>query len=325
MILLFMSFLFVFAALCITTPAVEYDPSWVNITEAGKDMDEGYITTSSGRVWFKIAGKNRNKTPLLLIHGGPGAAHDYFEPLLALSDERPVIFYDQLGCGNSDKPDDMSQYSVESYVKEVGEVRSALGLSEVHILGQSWGGGLAAAYYLYEKPDGLKSLILSSPLLDTGRWISDQKSYLSEMPEDIQESVRIAEESGVYDSEEYQNAMSEYYSLHLCRLTPWPPLVVESLGKLSIPVYIHMWGPSEFTCTGTLQSFNLTADLSEIGVPVLFVCGEYDEAAPSSIRYFADLTENSETLVLEDASHLNHIEKADEYVKAVREFLKNLN
>lgn len=324
MILLFLSVIFVFAALCITAQPVKYDASVVNITEKGEDT-QGYIKTSSGRIWFKIAGINSKKTPLLLLNGGPGVSHDYFEPLLVLSDERPVIFYDPLGCGNSDKPGDMSQYSVESYVKEVGEVRSALGLSDVHILGQSWGGGLAAAYFISEKPGGVKSMILSSPLLDTKRWISDQKSYLSEMPENIQEIVRIAEETGVYDSEDYQDAMNEYYSLHLCRLDPWPPLVIDSLEKLSISVYMHMWGPSEFTCTGTLQSFNLTANLSDIGVPVLFICGEYDEATPSAISHFAGFVDNSQILIIKNASHLNHIEKTDEYVKAVREFLGDLD
>ncbi len=293
----------------------------INITNMDDNNREGYISTENGRIWFRIVGADGKKTPLLLLHGGPGASHDYFESLSVLSDERPVIFYDQLGCGNSDKPEDLSIYTVENYVKELGEVRNALGLDEVHILGQSWGGGLAAAYYLDGNPKGVKGLILSSPLLDTGRWISDQKAYLSEMPEEIQEHVRYTEETGNYDSKEYQDAMNYYYSVHLCRLDPWPPVLVKTFEKMSIPVYMHMWGPSEFTCTGILKSFNLTPNLSEIDVPVLFICGEYDEAAPGSMKYFSSLVSNPELLIIEDASHENHLEKEEEYTAAVRKFL----
>ena len=282
---------------------------------------EGYIPTENGRIWFRIVGTGAKKTPLLLLHGGPGASQDYFESLSALSGERPVIFYDQLGCGNSDKPDDLSVYTVENYVKELGEVRNALGLDEVHILGQSWGGGLAAAYYLRGNSKGVKSLVLSSPLLDTARWISDQKTYLSEMPEEVRESVGRAEETGNYDSKDYQDAMNYYYSVHLCRLNPWPPVLVKTFEKMSVPVYLHMWGPSEFTCTGTLKSFDLTGKLSEMDVPVLFICGEYDEAAPESMKYFQSLVDDSELLIINDASHENHLEKKEEYIAAVRKFL----
>lgn len=323
-VFLILSVLFVFTAFRTEKPGYGYDMSKVSVVKSGKDFDEGYIATETGRIWFKIAGTGRIGIPLLLLHGGPGASHDYFESLAALADERPVIFYDQLGCGNSDRSEDMSVYTVENYVKEVGEVRRALGLDEVHILGQSWGGGLAAAYFIEEQPVGAKSLILSSPLLDSERWISDQKKYLSGMPADIQEKVRVGEETGDYDSADYQEAMNEYYAIHLCRLDPWPPLLVRAFEKISLPVYMHMWGPSEFTCTGTLKNFSLTGNLGEIDVPVLFICGEYDEAAPSTMKYFQDLVDNSELLVIEDASHENHIEKEDEYVSAVRNFLGSI-
>ncbi|MDD3978383.1 MAG: alpha/beta fold hydrolase, partial [Methanomicrobium sp.] len=172
--------------------AVRYDRSKVDIVSEDEDFLEGYIKTTNGNIYFKITGRNKTKTPLILIHGGPGACHDYFEPLSILSDERPVIFYDQLGCGNSDKPEDISIYTVENYVTELSEVRDALGLLEVHILGQSWGGGLLAVYASSEKATGIKSAVFSSPLIDSERWIFDQKSYLSMMPEEIQKSVSLA-------------------------------------------------------------------------------------------------------------------------------------
>ncbi|MBP2134021.1 proline iminopeptidase [Methanomicrobium sp. W14] len=303
---------------------MEYDSSKVKITLAEEDLIEGFIRTTGGQVWFKITGTDKEKTSLLLLHGGPGACSDYFEPLSKLSRERPVIFYDQLGCGNSEKPGDMSLYSVENYVREVGEVRGALELSEVHILGQSWGGGLAAVYAASGKANGIKSLVLSSPLLDTNRWIDDQKSYLSELPGDVRENIRIAEETKDYDSKGYRDAMDLYYSLHLCRLNPWPDILVKSFEKTSAEVYMYMWGPSEFTCTGTLKSFNLSEELKRIEMPVLFICGEYDEAKPSSMEYFRKFVKNSEIVVIKNASHMAHLEKKDEYLGALRRFTGTL-
>lgn len=301
---------------------MKYDRSKVKITKTEQDILEGFVRTSGGQVWFKIVGTDKEKTPFLLLHGGPGACSDYFEPLSELSDERPVIFYDQLGCGNSDKPDDMSLYSVENYVKEVGEVRDALGLSEIYILGQSWGGGLMAAYASSKGADGIKGLIFSSPLISTDKWIFDQKSYLSELPEYIQKSVRIAEETGVYDSADYKKAMDEYYRLHLCRLSPWPQILVESFEKTSIAVYMHMWGPSEFTCTGTLKSFDMTQNLKTISQPALFLCGEYDEAKPQTMKYFKNILPGSKLAIISDASHMTHLEKTDESLNVLRKFMR---
>lgn len=324
MIIFFNLALFLSALICISSACIiiRYDVRKVNLTKKEENIHEGYIKTSSGQIFFKIAGADRENTPLLLLHGGPGACHDYFEPLIALSDERPVIFYDQLGCGNSDKPDDMSLYSVENYVKEVGEVRDALGLSEVYILGQSWGGGLMAAYASSKGADGIKGLIFSSPLISTDKWIFDQKSYLSELPEYIQKSVRIAEETGVYDSADYKKAMDEYYRLHICRLSPWPQILVESFEKTSIAVYMHMWGPSEFTCTGTLKSFDMTKNLKTISQPALFLCGEYDEAKPQTMKYFKNILPGSKLAIINDASHMTHLEKTDESLGILRKFMR---
>jgi len=114
-------------------------------------------------------GADGKKIPLLLLHGGPGASHDYLEPLEPLSDERPVIFYDQLGCSNSDRPDDQSLWTIERFVEELEQVRETLQLREVHILGQSWGTMLGVEYMLMKKPHGVTSLILSGPCLSAAR------------------------------------------------------------------------------------------------------------------------------------------------------------
>lgn len=323
MLLLFLTTATVLLALCITMDRTA-DGSNVTITKTDGGTREGYVDVTGGRVWFRIVGAESAGTPLLVLHGGPGATHDYLEPLAALADERPVIFYDQLGCGNSDRPDDPALWTVERYVEEVGEVRIALGLERVHLLGQSWGGALAAAYVLSAE-SGVESLILSAPLLDAERWVADQRAHLAAFPEEMQEVDREAEASGNFDSPEYQDAMAAYYARHVCRTDPWPECLNRTFEKISFPVYLGMWGPSEFTCTGTLRTFTVTSRLAEIPVPVLFTCGEHDEAPPATMAYFQSLVPGSELKIFEGASHEHHLEETDAYLAAVREFLHRVD
>jgi proline iminopeptidase len=172
------------------------------------------------------------------------------------------------------------------------------------------------------EPDGVESLILSAPLLDANRWVADQRTNLAAFPEETQEVVREAESTGNFDSPEYQEAMAAYYSRHVCRLSPWPECLNRTFEKISLPVYMQMWGPSEFTCTGSLRTFNVTDRLSEITVPVLFTCGEHDEAPPATMMYFQGMVPGSELKVFEGASHEHHLEEADAYLAAVREFMR---
>jgi proline iminopeptidase len=283
---------------------------------------EGYIQGAGGVVWYKVTGGDRAGVPLLTLHGGPGAPHDYLEPLEALSDERPVIFYDQLGCGASGRPDDTSFFTVEYFTEELHRVREALGLARVHILGHSWGAMLAVDYMLTRKPEGVASLVLSGPCLSTGRFIADQRRYLLDLPEDIRKVIEESEASGGFDSPLYQDAMTAYYRRHVCRLDPWPGSMERTMEKFGRAVYEYMWGPSEFTMTGTLKDYDRTEDLKDIKTPVLFTSARYDEATPATVKYFETMLPGSETVIFEDASHMHHMEKPDLYMKAVREFLR---
>ena len=119
-------------------------------------QDEGYINVPGGRVWYRSVGPDsgsEGRTPLLCLHGGPGFTHNYLEPLEALADQRRVVFYDQLGCGRSDRPDDETLWTVERFVEELVQVRAALGLDRLHLFGSSWGGMLAMQYVLDRQPD----------------------------------------------------------------------------------------------------------------------------------------------------------------------------
>ncbi len=138
---------------------------------------EGYVDVPGGRVWYEIVGEG-NGTPLVTLHGGPGSTHFGMEPLRALADERPVVFYDQLGCGGSDRPDDLSLWRTERFVEELDLLRRSLMLDRVHILGHSWGTMLAMDYYLAHS-DGIVSLVMSSPFFSIERWVADCAHYRS--------------------------------------------------------------------------------------------------------------------------------------------------
>jgi proline-specific peptidase len=288
-----------------------------------KDMTvkEGFVEVSGGKIWYQIVGADQKGIPLLVVHGGPGAPHDYLETLAELADQRPVIFYDQLGCGNSDRPEDESLWSVDRFVEELVTVRSALKLEQIHLLGQSWGTMLSVEYLLRNNPSGIQSLILSAPFLSTPIWAADQRELISKMEPDIQDIILRIEKSGDYDAEEYQEAMMAFYRKHLCRMDPWPKSLLRTMDKMGLGVYEYMWGPSEFTITGTLLDADLTGELKKITVPTLFTCGEYDEATPKSTKLFHSQLPGSEIHIFPDASHQHHIEAQAEYHQLLREWL----
>ena len=249
---------------------------------AGRD-EEGLIPVPGGNVWYRRLGDGPG-TPLLVLHGGPGASSLGAETWLGdLPSQRPVVFYDQLGGGRSDKPDDPSLWRVDRFVEELATVRAALGLDAVCLLGHSWGWMLAASY-LAVNPAGVAAVIFSSPCLDAHQWEADARALLSEMPEDVRSTVERCERDGTTDSPEYQDATLAFYRRHFCRLDPWPEIVVASLNDINHQVYGLMWGASEFTVTGTLRTFDACPGLPQLKMPVLFTCGEYDEARPETVE-----------------------------------------
>jgi len=291
---------------------------------APKDLQpgEGYIDVPGGKVWYRIVGSG-TATPLLVLHGGPGAPSYYLKPLAALADERPVIFYDQLGCGHSDPISDTTLLTVDHFVAELAAVREGLGLEEVHLLGHSWGTMLATDYLL-TKPEGVRSVIFASPAISIPRWLADADTLLMTTPDSIQEAVARHEADGTYDAPEYQAAVMAYYERYLARKLPWSADIDSTFRQLSEMVYGHMWGPSEFTATGTLQGYDRTDRLGAITIPALFTTGEYDEARPATVEYYQSLVPGAELAIIEGAAHLTMQDDSTENVRVVREFLRRV-
>lgn len=282
-------------------------------------VQEGYISVSGGRVWYKIVNPDQG-IPLLILHGGPGSSHYYLEPLEKLADGRSVIFYDQLGCGKSERPDDTSLWKRSRFVDELSEIRKALSIEQLHLFGHSWGTMLAVDYIL-TKPEGIRSLILASPALSIPRWMQDMKKYRSGLPIEVQKNLEMHETNGTTDSDEYEEAATLFYQRHLCRLNPWPEPLERTLDNEGTEVYNTMWGPSEFYMTGNLLDYDSTARLQEIDAPTLFTCGHYDEATPEATAWYQSLLPKSEIAIFEQSAHHAHLEETESYLQRVRSFL----
>lgn len=288
---------------------------------------EGFVEVEGGRIWYLMTGSRKapaDATPLVLLHGGPGSSHFSSQALAAaLQDERPVILYDQLGCGKSSRPTDEALWTTERFVRELAELRAQLGLTKVHLLGQSWGTMLLADYLLTQ-PQGVQSATFSSPCLSVARWVADANEYRKDLPSDIQQTLLACEANGTTDSKEYDEAAEVYMKRHVCRVDV--PALIKPRGKVAFgsQVYHTMWGPSEFYPTGSLRTYDRTDRLGEIAVPALFTCGRYDEAAPGSTEFYHACLPGSEFHIFEGCSHSALREDPEAYIGVIRQFLNRV-
>ena len=282
---------------------------------------EGRVAVPGGNVWYGVAGDGLPGVPLLVVHGGPGISHDYLENLAVLGDERPVVFYDQLGSGRSDRPEATDLWTVERFVEELACLRREAGLPEMHVLGQSWGAMLVAAY-LAESREGVRSVIFSGPALSASRFAADQETHVAVLPSAVRETLQRCRDQEDYASDAYQNAMQVFYRRHVCRLDPWPEALERTFSAMNPTVYLYMWGPSEFDPLGTLRDADYTSVLPTLRFPVLFTCGEFDEATPETTAYYCSQTPRAEMAVLEGTSHVHHLEAPEKFLALVRAFLR---
>ncbi len=288
-------------------------------------MDGGdFITLNNGhRLWYKIAGKGKG-VPLLTLHGGPGAGHDYLEPLEALGSERPVIFYDQLGCGRSDKPKSRALWTIERFADEIDEVRAALSLNRLHVLGQSWGGWLGVEYLL-RHPPGLVSFVLASTSASIPQFTAECNRLIGEMPEAMRHALDYYGQRSDYQHPDYQAAAMEFYKRHVCRLPEWPDCIMRTVANLDgNDVYDTINGPNEFTTIGNLRYWDRTADLHTIKTPVLLTCGRYDELGPVCSQTMLDRIPDARIQVFEKSAHTAHIEEPEAYLTCVSAFLREI-
>jgi proline iminopeptidase len=284
-----------------------------------KSKKEGFIAVPGGRVWYQSIGNARN-TPLVVLHGGPGYPHDYLEPLAELADRYRVIFYDQLGCGKSERPSDPGLWRIERFVDELSSVCKELKLRKFHLLGHSWGTIVAVEYALLH-PDKLLSLVLASPCLSIPRWVADAAALRKLLPDEVRRVLDEHEQNQNYYAPAYFKATAEYYRCYVCRIRPKPEPVQRSDAGAGGEVYTSMWGPNEFCITGSLAHYDCTAELSKLSLPVFFTCGRLDEAQPETTQYYQNLIPGAQLRVFENSSHTAHWEDKEKYLQSVRDFL----
>jgi L-proline amide hydrolase len=279
--------------------------------------------------WYEVHGEPGDRLPVVLCHGGPGATHDYIAPLKALAtDGRQVVLYDQVGNGHSqhlrDAPADF--WTVDLFRRELRALVEHLGWAGgYHVLGQSWGGMLAMEHAL-QHPPGLRSIVVCDSPASMPLWVSEANRLREDLPPEARDALTRHEAAGTTDSPEYQAAMDVFYRRHLCRLDPWPPEVVRTFALLEADptVYGTMNGPSEFHVIGTIRDWDITERLPEIDVPTLLVSGRHDEATPRIVGEIHDRIPGSEWVLLEESSHMPHVEEPERFLAAVNAFLERV-
>ncbi len=292
------------------------------------DAREYFLDFEGYRTWIAVVGdeaeeRERGNLPLLLLHGGPGACHDYLESMAALSATgRRVIFYDQQGCGNSDQPDDPGRWTVELYIREINAVRAALGLERCHILGQSWGGMLLMEY-LVTQPDGVVSATIASSPASMPQWIAETGRLRADLPADVIATLDRHEAAGTWDEPEYEAAVNVFYERHLCRVVPSPEFDARSFRKLARnpQVYRTMNGPTEFHVVGTLREWEVLSRLDVVDGPVLLTSGRHDEATPAQKAAIRARIPQAEWVIFEQSGHLSHAEEPDRYMAVLGDWM----
>jgi len=285
-------------------------------------VGSGFVDVDGGKIWYNVVGTG-DKTPILVLHGGPGIPSYYLKPLAKLGDERQIIFYDQLGCGHSDRIRDTSLMTIEHYKKELGTLIHHLGLHKFYLFGQSWGTMLGTDYYL-EHPHGIEALMLSSPALSIKKWMHDADILIGTLPDSIQQAIRINEEQKTYDNPSYQYAVQLYYEGFVARKLPWSADLDSCFAQMGDNVYMYMGGPSEFSITGELKNYDRTDQLGKINVPTLFIAGEFDEARPATVQYYQSLVHGAKFVMIKGAGHLTMQDEPEQSNQVVRDFLNDI-
>ncbi len=283
-------------------------------------VGEARLAVPGGNIWYRVSGTG-TAMPVVLLHGGPGFSSFYLKPFEDLGDDRQVVRYDQLGGGKSDTTSDTTLFTIAHFVAELDSLRSALGVETWHVFGHSWGTMLALEYYRAH-PTRVASLTFGSPVFDVPAYERRANELVATLSDSAQRAVRRALATGRYDAPGFQNAINEFYGLYLFR-HPVQADLDSSLASFNQSIYVYMWGPSEFTATGTLKPYDATAFLPSVGVPTLVTVGEFDEVGPELAREHAGRIPGARFELFADAAHITPWDARDANVAAVRGFLRS--
>ncbi|GAT71459.1 amino acid amidase [Planomonospora sphaerica] len=291
---------------------------------------KGCVPFGEHATWYRVTGEPRSGRPaVVVVHGGPGSTHDYLLNIAALSEEGwPVVHYDQIGNGGSTHLPERGEdfWTPELFLDELDNLLHRLDVADDYVLlGQSWGGMLAARHAA-GRPPGLRGLIIANSPASYPLWLSEMKVLRDRLPKGVDETLRRHEAAGTTGSDEYFAAMRVFYERHVCRLTPWPRDYLASFYEVynDPTVYYTMNGPSEFHVIGTLRDWSVVDCVADIAVPTLLISGRHDEATPATVQPFQDLIPDVRWEIFEESSHMPHLEEPERFRRVVGDYLTNL-
>jgi proline iminopeptidase len=306
-----------------------YFASDPGLQTAGVKMIPIHTPKGDFKVWTKRFGSNP-RIKVLLLHGGPGATHEYFEALendLAAAGIE-FIYYDQLGSAYSDQPTDTSLWTLERFADEVEQVRVALGLDKdnFYLLGHSWGGILAVEYAL-RHGDHIKGLIISSMMMSIPDYNHYAETVLAKkMPPDVVSEIKAIEARGDYENPRYMELLiPNFYHAFVCRLAEWPDAVNRALGRINRQIYVLMQGPSEFGATGLLENWDRKADLPKLAMPTLVIGGTHDTMDPEHMRWVSTQVQHGSFLLCPNGGHLAMWDDQQTYLRGLLAFLRAID
>ena len=293
-------------------------------------VEEGFVDAKGVFIYYKMMGKG---DPLVILHGGPGASHDYFLPyLLPLARKNRLVFIDERGSGRSEKLEKSSDYTVENMVEDVEAVRQTLGLGKISLLGHSCGGVLAQAYAL-KYQENLSHLILCSTFHSTDKMNQVFRKLKDRMAPELRSRIEKMEKEGLYGhgldfeknrytSEYMVAAWGEGYFPYLYQNRPDPNYDPVANGNMAWDVYREMWGSSgEFVIDGNLKSVEYTDSLSSIKVPTLINVGDNDECAPSLSQEMHEKISGSRLVIFPKSGHMTFVDQPSLFNSTMDEFL----
>mgnify|MGYP002515442291 FL=1 len=287
-------------------------------------VEEGFMPFRGYQVYYRIVGERQpGKAPIILLHGGPGSTHNYFEVLDQIAETgHQVIMYDQLGCGKSFVDGHPELWKTETWVDELAALRKYLHLDQVHLLGQSWGGMLALAYIYERKPEGVRSLILSSTNPSASMWVKEQHRLVKFLPEKEQKAIAKAEATGNFQDKGYQKAIAHYMKLHCAGpVTEKSPECLRRPKKSGTLSYIYGWGPNELNATGDLKDFEYLEKMKSIDIPTLIINGTDDLCTPAIAKAMYDALPQAKWEMFIGSRHMPFVEDHEHYCKVLAEWL----
>ena len=281
---------------------------------------EGYLKVTGGEIWYKVIGTG-DKTPIVMLHGGPGFTSYSLTPLFALADDRQIIVYDQLSCGRSTNSTDTSLMNIESQLTDLKALLNKLNITNFYLYGHSYGTMLAVDYY-FKNENLPKALILASPCMSTKGWELDADTLINSMDAVYSTPLKNFKAGNYKDTDNYSNAIAAYYSnFYNRKKNQYIDSSIERSGKM---LYLHMWGPEDFLATGNLKNYNRINDLHKINVPTLLTAGEFDAARPTTVKLYQTLIPNAKFSMIPNAGHSTMTDHTQADINVIRDFIKSI-